>query len=121
MRRLGINKEGGKYSFMNHLIELIDQCIPGSASVLEVVKSFIRERSLRKNDFLLQSGVICKKISFVTKGTCIKYRTRDRKEEVTEFYLEGMLTGDYVSFIQQEPSEHYIRAMEDSEVEEINY
>jgi len=108
---------------MNHFIELIGRCIPGpgSKAVLEEVKSFIKERGLFRNDFLLQADTVCKKISFVSKGACIKYRNRDGKEEVTEFYLEGMLTGDYVSFIKQEPSEHYIRALEDSVVEEISY
>jgi CRP/FNR family transcriptional regulator, anaerobic regulatory protein len=106
---------------MNHLIDLISQCIPGSTAITEQVKPFIRERRLLKNDFLLQAGTVSKKISFVRKGACIKYRTKDGKEEVTEFYLEGMLTGDYVSFIKHEPAEHDIRALEDSEVEEINY
>jgi CRP/FNR family transcriptional regulator, anaerobic regulatory protein len=107
--------------YMNHLIELISKCIPGSTAIPEQVKPFIRERHLPKNDFLLQAGTVSKKISFVSKGACIKYRTKDGKEEVTEFYLEGMLTGDYVSFIKHEPAEHYIRALEDSEVEEIDY
>jgi CRP-like cAMP-binding protein len=107
---------------MNHLIELIGQCIPGSESVLEEVKPFIKKTSLAKNDFLLQADTVCKKISFVIQGACIKYRNnKDGTEEVTEFYLEGMLTGDYVSFIGQEPAEHYIKAMEDTELEEINY
>jgi CRP-like cAMP-binding protein len=106
---------------MNHLIELIGQCIPGSESVLEQVKPFIKKRILLKNDFLLQADTVCKQISFVAKGACIKYRNKDGKEEVTEFYLEGMLTGDYVSFIKQEPAEHYIKAMEYSELEEISY
>jgi CRP-like cAMP-binding protein len=106
---------------MSHLIELIGQCIPGSESVLEEVKPFIKKRSLVKNDFLLQADTVCKKISFVTKGACIKYRSKDGNEEVTEFYLEGMLTGDYVSFIKQELSEHSIKALEDSELEEISY
>ena len=49
------------------------------------------------------------------------YRDMEEKEEVTEFYFEGMLNSDYVSFIRQEPSEHYIRALEDMEVEEFSY
>jgi CRP-like cAMP-binding protein len=106
---------------MNSFIALIGQCIPGSEAVLEEVKPFIKERNLAKNDLLLQADTVCKKISFVSKGACIKYRNKGKKEEVTEFYLEGMLTGDYVSFIKQEPAEHYIRALEDSEVAEISY
>lgn len=106
---------------MDHLIDLIGKCIPGSTAVLEQVKPFIKERHLEKNEFLLQADTVSRKISFVRRGACIKYRTKEGKEEVTEFYLEGMLTGDYVSFIKHEPAEHYIRAMEDSDVEEISY
>ena len=49
------------------------------------------------------------------------YRDVDGKEEVIEFYFEGMLNSDYVSFIRQEPSNQFIRALEDMEVEDLSY
>ncbi|HTI08512.1 MAG TPA: Crp/Fnr family transcriptional regulator [Puia sp.] len=106
---------------MNHFIEVIAQCIPGETGALELIKPYIQQRSIPKNEFLLQAGAICKKVSFLHKGACYMYRDMGEKEEVTEFYFEGMLNSDYVSFIRQQPSEHYIRALEDMEVEEFSY
>lgn len=107
---------------MDHLIELIGHYIPGADNVLEKVASHIKERKVLKNDFVLQADGVCRKVCFISKGACIMFRRdKDGKEEVTEFQFEGALTGDYVSFIRQEPSEHYIRALEDTLIEEINY
>src|SRR5258708_7988768 len=106
---------------MNHFIEVIAQCIPGDEATLELMKPCITQRSIPKNDFLLQAGAICKKVTFVSKGACYMYRDTGEKEEVIEFYFEGMLNSDYVSFIKQEPSVNYIRALEDMEVEDISY
>jgi CRP-like cAMP-binding protein len=106
---------------MNTFIEIIAQCFPGEEAALELIKPFITRKSIPKNDFLLQAGAICKKVTFVSKGSCYMYRDTGEKEEVIEFYFEGMLNSDYVSFIKQEPSVNYIRALEDIEVEDISY
>jgi CRP-like cAMP-binding protein len=106
---------------MNHFIAVIGQFIPGEEAALEVMKTFIKPRSVRKNEFLLRAGSICKKATFVSKGACYMYREVDGNEEVIEFYFEGMLNSDYVSFIRQEPSNQYIRALEDMEVEDLDY
>ena len=107
---------------MNHFIDVIAQFIPGEAAAHEVIKTFIKPRTVRKNEFLLQAGSICKKATFVSKGACYMYRRDvDGHEEVIEFYFEGMLNSDYVSFIRQEPSNQYIRALEDMEVEDLGY
>lgn len=103
-----------------HFIDLIGRIIPGETAALERTKSYIKTSSLRKNDILLEAGNICKKIFFVTKGACYMYRDRDGKEEVIEFYLEGMPCSDYVSFIRQEPSDNAIRLLEDSEIEQLS-
>ena len=108
---------------MNHFIELIQWCIPGAeaTATVEAVRPYIKRSKFRKNDLVLQADTICKKARFICKGGCYMYRNADGKEEVSEFFFEGMLIGDYVSFIKQEPSEHDIRAMEDCEMEEISY
>jgi CRP/FNR family transcriptional regulator, anaerobic regulatory protein len=106
---------------MNHFIELIQWCIPGAEATVEAVRPYIKRSKFRKNDLVLQANTICKKARFICKGGCYMYRNADGKEEVSEFFFEGMLIGDHVSFIKQEPSEHDIRAMEDCEMEEISY
>lgn len=106
---------------MNHFPELISRCVPGSIATQEVVKPYIQRTKFQKNDLVLQADTVCKKARFICEGACYMYRNADGKEEVTDFFFEGNLIGDYVSFIRQEPSEHYIRALEDCVVEELSY
>jgi CRP-like cAMP-binding protein len=106
---------------MDHFIRLVKLCIPDEEATQEAIRPYIRLRSFKKNDFILQANTVCKKASFICKGACYMYRTEDGKEEVTDFYSDGMLVGDYVSFIKQEPAEHDILALEDCEVEEVLY
>ena|SRR5882757_3174548 len=106
---------------MGHFIELVGRIIPGKEAALEQAKSFMKSRRLHKNELVLQAGSICKKITYVREGSLYMYKDTGEKEEVIEIYLEGMLTSDYVSFIRQEPSVNYIKALEDTEVEEISY
>jgi CRP-like cAMP-binding protein len=104
-----------------HFIDMIGQVIPGETAALEMTKTFIKTRDLRKNDLLLAVGDICNQITFVSKGACYMYRARDGREEVIEFYLEGMPCSDYVSFIRQKPSDNAIRLLEDCVVEQLSY
>lgn len=106
---------------MEHFIDLIGRIIPENAATLEKAKSFMKPRRLHKNELVLQAGAICKKVTYVREGTLYMFKDTGEKEEVIEFYLEGMLTSDYVSFIRQTPSVNNIKALEDTEVEEISH
>ncbi len=110
---------------MGHFIEKVGQIIPetmpGKEAALKQAKSYMTSRKLHKNELVLHAGAICKKITYVREGCLYMYKDTGEKEEVIEFYLEDMLTSDYVSFIRQEPSVNYIKALEDTEVEEISY
>jgi CRP-like cAMP-binding protein len=103
------------YSF----IDYFDQCIPGSETVMAAISPYIQTMDLARNGFLLEAGNICHKLSYITQGACIKYRIKDGKEEVIDFYLEGMLTGDYVSFVTMGPTDQYVKALEDTRLEQI--
>jgi CRP/FNR family transcriptional regulator, anaerobic regulatory protein len=104
-----------------HFIDLISRFIPEETAALETTKQYIKPRKVRKNELLLQAGSVCKKIIFVSKGTLYMYRNADGKESVVEFYVDGMPCSDYVSFIRQAPADNSIKALEDSEVEELSY
>ena len=106
---------------MSHLIKLVGQLVPGNEVLLEQAEKYIKPRSLQKNDYILHAGDICGSITLVCKGACYMYRNKDGKEEVVEFYLEGMLCSDYISFIRQTPADNSIRTLEDCEVEQISY
>lgn len=74
-------------------------------------------KKLRKRQYLLQEGDVCKYTAFVSKGMLRSY-TLDEKgnERIIQFAPEGWFIGDLYSFITQEPSTHNIDAIEDSEL-----
>jgi len=79
--------------------------------------SLLKVKKLRKKQYLLQEGEICRNEYFVTKG-CLRTYTIDEKglEHVIQFSIEDWWTGDMYSFLTQKPSSYTIDAIEDSEL-----
>lgn len=82
----------------------------------ELFKSLLKEGSAKRKEFVVQSGEITKYEYFVTKG-CLKVYSLDRNgvEHVSMFAIEDFWTGDMASFMLQQPSTYFIKALEDSE------
>ncbi|NUM79810.1 Crp/Fnr family transcriptional regulator, partial [bacterium] len=77
--------------------------------------------SVRKKDFLLMNGDICRYDYFVTSG-CLKvcYTDENGSEFIVKFALENWWVVDLDSFLNGTPSLFYIQAIEDSEVLQIS-
>jgi CRP-like cAMP-binding protein len=83
----------------------------------EVVKQYLTPKKLRKKQYLLQEGDICKHLCFVEKGALRAYVLDETGDEhITAFALEGWTTGDLSSFIKKEPATLNIDALEDCEL-----
>ena len=79
--------------------------------------TFFFPRSIRKHQFLLQEGEICKTIAFVGSG-CLREYTVDQRgdEHIIQFAVSDWWISDLHSFLSATPSTHSIDALEDSEV-----
>ena len=79
--------------------------------------SLLTNLSVKKKDFLMQAGEVTKCEYFIVKG-CLKVYTLDRDgvPHISMFAVEDFWTGDIASFMTREPSNYYIKAIEDSEV-----
>ncbi|HUL44094.1 MAG TPA: Crp/Fnr family transcriptional regulator [Bacteroidota bacterium] len=78
---------------------------------------FFTSRSLRKRQFLLREGEVCKHLTFVTSG-CLREFTVDHKgeEHVLQFAIEDWWISDLSSFLTGTASTHTIEALQDSDV-----
>ncbi len=87
----------------------------------ELYISLLKKGSAKRKEFVMQPGEITKYEYFVTKG-CLKVYSLDRNgvEHVSMFAIEDFWTGDMASFIGQQPSTYFIKALEDSEFLMIN-
>jgi len=79
--------------------------------------SFFHSKKLRKRQYFLQEGDVCKHLAFVEKGLLRSY-TIDEKgiEHILQFALEGWWISDLYSFYAQQPGTYTIDALEDSEI-----
>jgi len=73
-------------------------------------------KKVKKKEYLLKEGEICKEIFYVQKGLLRVYIINDGKEDNTWFVKEGDFITSISSFHKQQPSEHYIDALEDCEI-----
>ena len=83
----------------------------------EICKKFFTPKKIRKHQFLLQEGEVCKHIAFVNKG-CLREYTIDNKgvEHIMQFAIEDWWVADLNSYLAGTPAIYNIDAIYDSEV-----
>src|SRR5688500_16082181 len=83
----------------------------------DIIQSYLTPKKLRKKQYLLQAGDVCKYIAFVEKGALRAYSTDEKGgEHIIQFALEGWTISDLYSFMTGEPAKYNIDALEDSEL-----
>jgi len=80
-------------------------------------KALIRQNftpvRLRKGQYILQAGDICRKFAFIVKGAMRMYFVDDKGlEHIVRLGIEDWWMGDRESFIYQTPSRFHIDALE---------
>lgn len=83
----------------------------------EACEQFFVPRFIRKRQFLLQEGEVCRHIAFVTSG-CLRAYTVDHKgeEHVIQFAIEDWWISDLHSYLTGAPATYTIDALQDSRV-----
>jgi len=99
------------------LFAQIQEKVPLSEKDKEDLAFFFKYKNLRKRQFLLHEGEICKQLAFVTKGALKSY-TIDEKgnEHISLLGWEGWWISDFRSFIYSEEAILSIDAIEDTEL-----
>ncbi len=94
-----------------------NETIPLTQEEQDFIKNYLTPKKLRKKQYLLQEGDVCKFIAFVEKGALRSY-TVDEKgaEHIIQFALEGWTISDLYSFLTAEPATYNIDALEDAEL-----
>ncbi|WP_420151576.1 Crp/Fnr family transcriptional regulator [Spirosoma sp.] len=83
--------------------------------------SLLKYKLLRKRQYLVQAGDVCRFDSFVLKGCLRTYFVDDRgSEHVVQFAAETWWTGDLYSFLSGSPAAYNTDALEDSELLQID-
>lgn len=86
-----------------------------------MLQSVLSRRFLKKGEFLLRAGEVCKHVTFINKGFVRIYNIVHDEELTINFAFEGNFTTDFASLLPRKPSTDYIVAMEDLEVLQLHY
>lgn len=102
------------------LIEYIQRYVHISKTEIDLFNSYLKPRILKRKEFLLKEGQICKSRYYITKG-CIRLYYIDNKgnEQIIHFGIDNWWITDYESLINKTSSKLYIQATENTELLEL--
>ena len=83
----------------------------------EEIRQAFKERHLRKRQYLLQEGDVCRHMAFIVKGAGRMYAIKQNNHEtIIRLAIESWWLGDYESYNLETPSLYNIEMTEDSDV-----
>lgn len=103
----------------NQLIRYINSyaITPLNDNDIERLKSVFVPKKLRKRQYFLQEGEICKHLGFVVKGAMKHYSVDEKgNEHIIRLSIENWWAGDRESFTMLTPSSYYIDAWEETDL-----
>jgi CRP-like cAMP-binding protein len=99
------------------LYDKITAIVPLSEKEFEHIQTLFILKKLKKRQYLLQAGDVCKYQAFVVKGLLRSYTVDEKgNEHILQFALEGWWTADISSYLTNEPSYLNIDALEEVEL-----
>ncbi|MEL6864907.1 MAG: cyclic nucleotide-binding domain-containing protein [Bacteroidota bacterium] len=87
----------------------------------QMIEKLIQRREIKKNDFLLREGQICRHLHFLERGLLRYFRLQDGQEKIKFFTFPPYLCTSQRSLNRQIPSRESIQAIEDSLLWDIPY
>lgn len=105
----------------NELITNIQSLIDLDQKEIDSINQLFKEKSIKKGDFFLAEGQICKHVGFIVKGLMRYYINHDGEDKTYDFAQEKNFICNNESFIPQTPSTKIIQALEDCEIFQISY
>ena len=102
---------------MDNILQYLSKILGVPKENVLKCSQFYTFKKVKKGNFLLREGEICKDIFFVEKGILRMYSVDiNGKEHIVQFAPENWLISDRSSVFFEENSHYYIDATEDAEV-----
>lgn len=100
---------------INRYVRLTEAEADRLTSVIEFV-------SVKKRDFIIQPGRICRYRSYIDRGAFrVYYADEEGKEHTVSIGVEDWFVTDFYSYITQTPAVNYAQALEDSVILRMKY
>lgn len=91
--------------------------LPLTSEEEALIEATFQPKKLRKKQYFLQEGDVCKYVGFIVKGAIRQYSVDEKGvEHIVHLYIENYWAGDRESSIMLTPSKYNIDAWEDTEM-----
>jgi CRP-like cAMP-binding protein len=102
------------------LIKHFSNFLPLNEQEVNALAACLLERTIKRKQFILQEGDVCKHYTFVVSGCFKMYKVDNNgNEHNLQFTIEDGWIGDLGSFYAEKPSQLYIEAIEPSVILQI--
>lgn len=103
------------------MFEILHQAVSEKVKLtdkeFDIISSSFKTKKLRKKQFLLQDGDVCRNLAFIERGTLYSYSADEKGiQHVIQFGFEGGWIADLYSFLTGETSRLNIEALEECEL-----
>jgi CRP/FNR family transcriptional regulator, anaerobic regulatory protein len=106
---------------MEEILAFLSKIYPLSEACKAYLREVVEKKDIKKGEFLLRPGEVCRHLYFIKKGLLRCYYLL-RAEEVTDwFFWEGRTVVSVRSWYTQTPGNDFIQALEDCELYFISY
>jgi len=106
---------------MIELIKYINSFQKLDAKTEQAIRNYFIKETFNKNEFILEEGKICKKISFIKSGLVRRFYINEGKDVTEWIYYDHQWLTSTASFIRQKPSLEYLQACEETELYSLTY
>jgi CRP/FNR family transcriptional regulator len=101
----------------SNLFSHIRKFVSLTAEEEQVLSQHLQHQAVKKKEHLLKEGKVCHAQYFILKGCCRMYLVNEKGvEQTTQFGIENWWLADFMSFLNQSPSQFNIQAIENMEV-----
>src|SRR5690606_14659802 len=106
---------------MQQLLKKMNSIVALNAEEGRIVGGYWKEKTLKKGDYLLTNGAVCRTDNYVLQGALKAYfiDPETGTEEILYFAIEHWWATDIDSFQKQIPSRYNIQAIEDTKLLQI--
>lgn len=103
------------------LIAVFSRFIELNEDEKRYLTTLFKEKRVKKNDFFLKEGAVCRHVGFIVKGVVRYYINKDGEEKIYGFGKEGDFICNYESFLSKQPSGKNIRHIEEGVLLTLSY
>ncbi|MBO9205120.1 MULTISPECIES: Crp/Fnr family transcriptional regulator [Niastella] len=103
------------------ILNFLNGVYPMSPELINYLSNILKTKTLKKDEYLLRAGDICKNVYFVKKGLLRSLYLKGDKEISKWFMKENDVVYAVKSFLEQVPSLESIQALDDCTLQYITY